>query len=44
MEALVALSVDFTIVWPTKFAGFPEIVSAKTISLLMYSAEDGLIK
>ena len=32
------------IVWPTKFIGFPESASARTISLLINSAVDGFIK
>ena len=44
MVNLVSLSVDLIIVCPTKLIGFPEIASAKTISLLIYSADDGFIK
>ena len=35
---------DFIIVWPSSLVGFPVIASARTISLLIYSADDGLIK
>ena len=44
IDALVAESVDFTIVWPTRLEGFPDIASAKTISLRIYSADDGFIR
>ena len=43
-DALVILSVDFLIVWPTSLEGSPEIISAIATSLLINSAEDGLIK
>ena len=42
--ALVAESDDLIIVWPNNFNGFPFIASTKTISLLIYSADDGFIK
>ena len=38
----VAESVDFLMVCPTKLAGFPEILSATSNSLLKNSAEEGL--
>ena len=44
IDALVWLSVDLTIVCPTKLLGLPESASARTISLLMNSAVEGLIK
>ena len=37
-------SVDFTIVCPSRFTGLPTIASARTISLLIYSADDGFSK
>ena len=43
-DALVIVSVDFLIVCPTNFVGSPEILSATTTSLLIKSAEDGLIR
>jgi len=42
-EAEVWESVDLVIVWPTKLAGSPEIASAMTTSLRIYSAVEGLI-
>ena len=44
IEALVFSSLNFLIVWPTNLEGSPEILSAITTSLLINSAEDGLIK
>ena len=44
IDALVISSVDFLIVWPTSLEGSPDILSAITSSLLINSAEDGLIK
>ena len=35
---------DFIIVCPRSFVGSPTIASARTISLLMYSADDGFIR
>ena len=35
---------DFIIVCPTRFAGLPDMASARTISLRIYSAYDGFIK
>ena len=43
-DALVIVSVDFLIVWPTNFKGSPEILSAIATSLLTNSEEDGFIK
>ena len=37
-------SVDLTIVCPRRFIGLPTIASARTISLLINSAEDGFSK
>ena len=44
IAALVLASVDLTIVCPSKFIGLPANASAKTTSLRMNSADDGLIK
>ena len=44
IEALVLSSLNFWIVCPTNLEGSPEILSAITTSLLINSAEDGLIK
>ncbi len=44
IAAVVPESVDLVIVCPTNFEGSPLITSAIAISLLRYSAEDGLIK
>ena len=43
-DALVISSVDFLIVCPTNLEGSPEILSDITTSLLINSADDGLIK
>ena len=43
IDAVVAGSVDFVMVCPTNLLGSPEITSAIAISLLTYSAADGLI-
>ena len=43
-DALVPGSVDLKIVCPTNFEGSPEMVSAEITFLLLYWAEDGLIK
>jgi hypothetical protein len=40
----VVSSLNFLIVCPTNLEGSPEILSAITTSLLINSAEDGLIK
>ena len=44
IEALVFSSLTFLSVCPTNLEGSPEILSAITTSLLINSAEDGLIK
>ena len=40
-EAFVLRSVDLNMLCPSKAKGLPEIASTTTVSLLMYSAEDG---
>ena len=44
IDALVIVSVDFLMVCPTNLEGSPDILSAIATSLLINSAEDGLIK
>ena len=38
------MSVDLIIVWPRSFVGSPTIASARTISLLIYCADDGFTR
>ena len=38
------ISVDFTSVWPSRFIGLPDNASARIISLLIYSADEGFTR
>ena len=40
----VVKSVDFVMVWPISLFGSPDILSATTTSLRIYSEDDGLIR
>ena len=42
--AVVDVSVDLNMVWPFKFNGFPDNFSATILCLLIYFADDGLIR